>query len=40
MWNGPADKIAQQQIPTENGAVICPAFERGQEPPASMESAR
>jgi len=38
MWNGPAGKRFFRRRP-EDGAVICPAFERGVTPLALMKSA-
>lgn len=41
MWNGPRCKGAIQSIsPHEDGAVICPAYLRGDRPLASMKSAK
>lgn len=39
MWNGPLGKCFLQATSHGNGAVICPAFQRGLEPLASMKSA-
>lgn len=39
MWNGPAGKCFFRHSSSANGAVICPAFQRGRGPLASMKFA-